>query len=79
MQVTYLFEIRKPVDREVKSLLAVPDAYPGTIITMDRFEPGGHPGVRHRNALEFLDGAELSPSAIGATGAGQANAHDRSA
>lgn len=59
IQVTYLLESRPTVEREVKPLLRVPDAYPGVIISMDEIEPGGLQGVRHRNMLEFLGGAEL--------------------
>lgn len=59
IQVAYVMERAETVDREVRSLLAAPGAYPRTIISMDAVPPGGLNGVRHCSAFDFFSGAPL--------------------
>lgn len=59
IQVAYLLAERSTRDRELRSLLNLPDAYPRVIISMDRTAPGSLHGVHHLYAVEFLSGTRL--------------------
>ena len=60
VQVAYLLESPETVAREVRALLAVPDAHPKVIISLDPVKPGDLNGVSHLYALDFLSGAPLT-------------------
>jgi len=59
VQVSYLLESAETMEREIRSLLALPDAHPRTIISMDEVAPAGLRGVRHCKALDFFSGSAL--------------------
>jgi uncharacterized protein len=59
IQVAYLLAERATRDRELRSLLDLPDAYPRVIISMDRTAPGTMHGVRHISAVDFLSGGGM--------------------
>lgn len=60
IQVAYLLADATTLEREIRSLLDLPDAYPGVILSMDRSAPGTMNGVRHISAIEFLSGARIT-------------------
>lgn len=57
-QVTYLLASEEVKEREYRSLLSIKDAYPKTVLSMDRLPMGNVQGVRHKYILEFLLGEE---------------------
>ncbi len=63
IQVAYLLESRQTLDREIRSLLAVTDAYPKYVVSMDPLVPGEMEGIRHIQLLDFCMGGRLQPSA----------------
>ncbi len=60
IQVAYLLAESSTRDRELRSLMDLPDAYPRVIISMDRSAPGPMNGVRHISAIEFFSGADIA-------------------
>ena len=59
IQVSYIIEREETRDREIKPLLAVTDAFPKYLLTMDPVTPGGLEGIRHMRIIEFLNGKPL--------------------
>ena len=59
IQVAYVMESSTTLQRELRPLLSVPDAYPRLLLSMDPLEPGRLEGVRWLNLLDFLLGGEL--------------------
>lgn len=59
VQVAYVIESAATLERELRPLLGIPDAYPRVLISMDPLEPSGLAGVRRLNLVDFLLGAEL--------------------
>ena len=59
VQVAYVIESAATLERELRPLLGVPDAYPRVLLSMDPLEPGRLEGVRWLNLVDFLLGAEL--------------------
>ncbi len=58
IQVCYLLASEDTVQREFKPLLAIPDAYPKMVLSMDTYWGGDHHGVRRLNLVEWLTGAD---------------------
>lgn len=56
VQVAYLLADEMTRDREVRSLLEIPDAHPRVLVSLDPVAPGALRGVRHIPAMEFLSG-----------------------
>ncbi len=54
IQVTYLLATEEVIDREYRTLLAVGDAYPKLVLSMDRVPIGPREGVRHQYLPDFL-------------------------
>ncbi len=59
VQVSYLLESQKTIDRELAALRAVEDAWPKFLFSLDEFQPSVFDGIRHISILDFLMGAEL--------------------
>ena len=59
VQVAYVIESAATLERELRPLLGVPDAYPRVLLSMDPLEPGRLEGVRWLNLVDFLLGTEL--------------------
>ena len=56
IQVTYLLASEEVINREYGSLLAIKDAYPKMILSMDRMPIGIREGIQHQFLLDFLLG-----------------------
>jgi len=55
LQVAYLLEEQKTIEREFDNLLAIDDNYPKFVISMDDFSsPNTYKGIRHLTLSEFL-------------------------
>jgi hypothetical protein len=54
IQVTYLLTTDEVVEREYRSLLAVGDAYPKMVLSMDRVPMDSRDGIHHRYIPDFL-------------------------
>jgi len=54
IQVTYLLATSEVVEREYHTLLAVGDAYPKLVLSMDRVPIGPRDGIRHQYIPDFL-------------------------
>ena len=54
VQVAYLLSDRATIDREFGNLERVPDSYPKLVLSLDKFFPAEHNGIRHRNVWEWL-------------------------
>lgn len=54
IQVTYLLATDEVIDREYRTLLAVRDAYPKLVLSMDRVPIGSREGVKHQYLPDFL-------------------------
>ena len=54
IQVAYLLERPDTIERETAPLLAVEDAYPKLLLTLDDHQPGDFHGVVHRNIMWWL-------------------------
>lgn len=54
IQVTYLLASPETVEREFKPLLAIPDAYPKLVLSMDTDWGSDYNGVRRLNLVEWL-------------------------
>ena len=59
IQVAYLIERQETRDREMAPLLAVKDAHPKFLLSMDPLSPGGLQGIQHIRITEFLNGATI--------------------
>lgn len=59
IQVAYLLSDKTTRDREIQSLMDIPNAYPKILISMDRTSPGSLHGVCHIYAPDFLAGKEV--------------------
>lgn len=59
LQVAYLLESRKTLERELKPFSMLEDAYPRYLLTLDPHQPRDLNGVRHRSLERFLRGDEL--------------------
>ena len=55
VQVSYLLESEKTIEREFRPFYKIKDHYPKYIITMDQFDRS-QDGVKHINLLDFLTG-----------------------
>jgi predicted nucleotidyltransferase component of viral defense system len=55
-QVTYLLASKEVVEREYRVLKSIKDAYPKTVLAMDRIPIGVDDGIRHKNLVDFLLG-----------------------
>lgn len=53
-QVCYLLATEEVKEREYRSLLAIRDSYPKTVLSMDRLPMGVVEGVRHEYLIDFL-------------------------
>ncbi|OQX93614.1 MAG: hypothetical protein B6I17_02040 [Tenericutes bacterium 4572_104] len=53
-QVCYLLATVEVKDREYRSLLAIKDAYPKVVLSMDTIHMGTNNGIKHMNILDFL-------------------------
>lgn len=58
VQVSYLLESDKTIERELRPFSKIRDNYPKYIITMDQFDKS-QDGVKHINLLDFLTEKEL--------------------
>lgn len=54
IQVAYLLATPDVINREYRSLLAVKDAYPKIVLSMDKLPQGSRDGVKHQYLLDFL-------------------------
>ena len=54
MQVCYMLSNEEVIDREYRSLEAIPDNYPKVVVSMDDAEFGIRNGIRHQLAWEVL-------------------------
>ena len=54
-QAAYLLADEKVVEREFRSLKAIPDNYPKYVVSMDKVNLGNKEGIRHVQAWEFID------------------------
>ncbi len=54
IQVAYLLERPETIEREIAPLLAVGDAHPKQLLTLDEHQPGDLQGITHRNIPEWL-------------------------
>lgn len=54
IQVAYLLATPDVINREYRSLLAVKDAYPKIVLSMDKLPQGPREGVKHQYLLDFL-------------------------
>ncbi|MBP7795901.1 MAG: ATP-binding protein [Elusimicrobiales bacterium] len=54
IQVCYLLENKKVVEREFKSLLKINDNYEKLVISMDKFFTEDIDGIKHRYLIDFL-------------------------
>ena len=59
LQVAYLLESRKTLERELKPFSLLGDAYPRYLLTLDPHQPRDLQGVRHRSIERFLLGEKL--------------------
>ena len=59
IQVSYLTETPETLEREIRSLMAVNEAYPKILLTMDPVPPGGLSGILHIHIPDFLKGQTL--------------------
>ena len=55
-QVTYLLATEEVMEREYRALKSIKDAYPKTVLSMDRIPIGVDDGIRHKNLVDFLLG-----------------------
>lgn len=55
-QVTYYLATDEVKEREYESLLSIKDAYPKTVLSMDRLPMGNIQGIKHQYILDFLLG-----------------------
>jgi predicted AAA+ superfamily ATPase len=55
-QVCYLLATVEVKDREYRSLLAIKDAYPKVVLSMDTIHMGTNNGIKHMNIIDFLLG-----------------------
>jgi predicted AAA+ superfamily ATPase len=54
-QAAYLLADENVVEREFRSLKAIPDNYPKYVVSMDKVNLGNKEGIRHVQAWEFID------------------------
>ncbi|MBN1622830.1 MAG: ATP-binding protein [Clostridia bacterium] len=54
IQVAYLLASNEVIEREFQPLLAIRDAYPKTVLSMDRVPIGPRDGIKHQYILDFL-------------------------
>jgi uncharacterized protein len=54
LQVTYLINNKKTEEREFGNLLAIPDAYPKYVVSMDALAGGSYKGIKQLNIKDFL-------------------------
>jgi predicted AAA+ superfamily ATPase len=54
LQVAYLLESRKTLERELKGFSMIDDAYTRYLLTLDPHQPRDLQGVRHRSIERFL-------------------------
>ena len=54
-QAAYLLADEQVIDREFRSLLAIPDNHPKFVVSMDQADLGNKEGIRHVQAWEFID------------------------
>ena len=55
IQVAYLLESDKTIEREFGNLLAIDDNYPKYVVSMDDFSsPNTYKGIKHLTLSEFL-------------------------
>ena len=59
IQVAYLLESRKTLERELRPFSLLDDAYPRYLLTLDPHQPRDLQGVRHRSIERFLLGDNL--------------------
>ncbi len=59
LQVAYLLESKKTLERELKAFSLLDDAYPRYLLTLDAHQPRDLQGVRHRSIERFLLGDKL--------------------
>lgn len=56
VQVAYLLQDAKTIEREFGNLLAIKDNHPKIVVTLDDYMGEGFKGVKVVNAMEFLEG-----------------------
>jgi predicted AAA+ superfamily ATPase len=59
IQVAYQLETRATIQREIKPLSDLQDAYPRILLSLDQLQPRDLNGIQHRGIVDFLMGAEL--------------------
>ena len=60
IQVTYLLNSEKTIEREFGNLADIPDNYPKYVVTMDDYNvTTSYPGIRQIHLLDFLTSANL--------------------
>ncbi len=57
--MAYLLESRETLERELKPVSLLDDAYPRYLLTLDPLQPRDLQGVRHRSLERFLRGDNL--------------------
>jgi predicted AAA+ superfamily ATPase len=56
IQVTYLLDSEKTIEREFGNLMKIDDNYPKLVISMDEFWPKDVKGIARINLIDFLIG-----------------------
>jgi len=54
VQVTYILQDEKTIDREFGNLLRINDNYPKIVVSMDEFTGNTYEGIRHLPIRKFL-------------------------
>jgi len=54
LQISYLIQSQKTLEREIKSLLSIEDNYRKTILTLDNLPDSVNKGIERKNLIRFL-------------------------